>query len=75
MCGSKSFIMSASQLSQMLKCQWRVQALTCPHVLLSPVAATGTKLSHIFSVSRGVKSRNVRVVGCVQWDGGYEHSL
>lgn len=67
--------MSASQLSRMLKCQQRVQALTCPHVLLSPIAATGTKLSHIFSVSRGVKSGNVRVVGCVQWDGGYEHSL
>lgn len=55
--------MTASQLSRMLKCQQRVQALTCPHVLLSPVAATGIKLSHIFSLSRGVKNRSARVVG------------
>lgn len=59
-----SLVMTASQLSRMLKCQERVQALTCPHVLLSPVAATGIKLSHIFSVSREVKNRSVRVVGC-----------
>ncbi len=32
-------------------------------MLLSPVAATGIKLSHIFRMSRGVKNRSARVVG------------
>lgn len=61
-------IMTASQLSRMLKCQPRVQVLTCPHVLLSPVAATGIKLSHIFSKSRVVKNRSATAVGsAVGW--------
>lgn len=61
-------IMTASQLSRMLKCQQRVQVLTCPHVLLSPVAAIGIKLSHIFRMRRGVKNRSARVFGsAVGW--------
>lgn len=52
-------IVTASQLSWMLKCQPRVQALTCPHVLLSTVAATGIK--HTFLAR--FKNRNATVVG------------
>lgn len=59
--GPKSFIMSGSQLSRMLKCQRRVRASTCPHVLQSPAAAAATsiKLSHVFFFSLSLKPRTI----------------
>lgn len=63
MCGSKSHHDSQSAISPVLKCQERVQALTCPHVLLSPVAATGIKLSHVL-VWAGKSKIGVQESGC-----------
>lgn len=51
-------IVTASQLSWTLKCQPWVQALTCPHVVLSTVAATGIK--HTFLAR--FENRNATVV-------------
>lgn len=71
MCGSKSHHDSQSAISPVLKCQERVQALTCPHALLSPVAATGIKLSHIL-VWAGKSKIGVQE-SVVQWDDGDAH--